>query len=85
MVLRRKALNSGASVGRPRVIGNAALSSMLIIRRVRRFLAETDGPTAVEYAIMLALIITVCMVSITKTWQPLEPYVQADGSLNTQR
>jgi pilus assembly protein Flp/PilA len=30
-----------------------------------RFLEEEDGPTAVEYAVMLALIIAVCFVAIT--------------------
>ncbi len=30
-----------------------------------RFLRSEDGPTAVEYAVMLALIIVVCIVSIT--------------------
>jgi pilus assembly protein Flp/PilA len=29
------------------------------------FLKAEDGPTAVEYAIMLALIVLVCIVSIT--------------------
>jgi pilus assembly protein Flp/PilA len=29
------------------------------------FLQSEDGPTAVEYAIMMALIIVVCIVSIT--------------------
>ena len=28
------------------------------------FLKEEDGPTAVEYAVMLALIVVVCLVSI---------------------
>jgi pilus assembly protein Flp/PilA len=32
---------------------------------VRRFLTSEDGPTAVEYAVMLALIIIVCLVAIT--------------------
>jgi pilus assembly protein Flp/PilA len=32
---------------------------------VRRFLREEDGPTAVEYAVMLALIIVVCIAAIT--------------------
>jgi pilus assembly protein Flp/PilA len=31
---------------------------------VARFLTSEDGPTAVEYAIMLALIIIVCFVAI---------------------
>jgi pilus assembly protein Flp/PilA len=30
-----------------------------------RFLKEEDGPTAVEYAVMLALIIVVCITAIT--------------------
>jgi pilus assembly protein Flp/PilA len=29
--------------------------------RVLRFLASEDGPTAVEYAVMLALIVVVCI------------------------
>jgi len=29
------------------------------------FLAKEDGPTAVEYAVMLALIIVVCLAAIT--------------------
>jgi pilus assembly protein Flp/PilA len=32
---------------------------------VRKFLKSEDGPTAVEYAVMLALIIIVCLVAIT--------------------
>jgi pilus assembly protein Flp/PilA len=31
---------------------------------VRRFLASEDGPTAVEYAVMLSLIVIVCMTAI---------------------
>jgi pilus assembly protein Flp/PilA len=33
--------------------------------RVRRFLASEDGPTAVEYAVMLVLIILVCLTAIS--------------------
>jgi len=32
---------------------------------VKNFLAKEDGPTAVEYAVMLALIIVVCITAIT--------------------
>ncbi len=32
---------------------------------VLRFLQKEDGPTAVEYAVMLALIIVVCLTAIT--------------------
>jgi pilus assembly protein Flp/PilA len=31
---------------------------------VKRFLSDESGPTAVEYAVMLALIIVVCIVAI---------------------
>ena len=30
-----------------------------------RFLASEDGPTAVEYAVMLSLIIVVCLTAVT--------------------
>jgi pilus assembly protein Flp/PilA len=30
-----------------------------------RFLKQEDGPTAVEYAVMLALIIVVCIAAVT--------------------
>ena len=36
-----------------------------IVRNTIRFLKREDGPTAVEYAVMLALIIIVCIVAIT--------------------
>jgi pilus assembly protein Flp/PilA len=32
---------------------------------VKNFLKNEDGPTAVEYAVMLALIIVVCITAIT--------------------
>jgi pilus assembly protein Flp/PilA len=36
---------------------------------VVRFLRAEDGPTAVEYAVMLALIIVVCITAITTLGQ----------------
>ena len=33
--------------------------------RAGRFLREENGPTAVEYAVMLALIIVVCIAAIS--------------------
>ena len=36
-----------------------------MISRVQRFLISEDGPTAVEYAVMLALIIVACVTIIT--------------------
>ncbi len=35
-----------------------------LISRVRRFLTSEDGPTAVEYGVMLALIIAVCAAGV---------------------
>ncbi len=37
---------------------------MVLLKYVRRFLESEDGPTAVEYAVMLALIIVVCLLAI---------------------
>jgi pilus assembly protein Flp/PilA len=35
------------------------------LRHTHQFLVSEDGPTAVEYAVMLALIIVVCLTAIT--------------------
>ena len=35
-----------------------------IVHRCVRFLKQEDGPTAVEYAVMLALVIVVCLTAI---------------------
>jgi len=32
--------------------------------KVQRFLVSEDGPTAVEYAVMLALIVIACMAGV---------------------
>ena len=37
----------------------------LLAKKVHRFLVSEDGPTAVEYAVMLALIIIVCLAAIS--------------------
>jgi pilus assembly protein Flp/PilA len=42
-----------------RWIGYTYMSA--VISRVHQFLVGEDGPAAVEYALMLALIITVCV------------------------
>jgi pilus assembly protein Flp/PilA len=36
-----------------------------LAQKVQRFLVSEDGPTAVEYAVMLALIIIVCLTAIS--------------------
>jgi len=35
------------------------------LSRLVQFLRDDDGPTAVEYAVMLALIVVVCITAIT--------------------
>lgn len=40
-----------------------------LMQKVVTFLKKEDGPTAVEYAVMLALIIVVCLVAITSLGQ----------------
>jgi pilus assembly protein Flp/PilA len=38
---------------------------MQFVKNTVEFLKREDGPTAVEYAVMLALIIVVCIAAIT--------------------
>jgi pilus assembly protein Flp/PilA len=40
-----------------------------LTKKLQRFLASEDGPTAVEYAVMLALIIIVCLTAINSIGQ----------------
>jgi len=37
---------------------------MNLFKSIKHFLISEDGPTAVEYAVMLALIIVVCLTAI---------------------
>jgi len=48
----------------------------VLAKKVQRFLASEDGPTAVEYAVMLALIVIVCLTAIRSIGQ------QASGTFN---
>jgi len=36
-----------------------------LVLKVQRFLVSDDGPTAVEYGVMLALIIAVCAATVS--------------------
>jgi len=49
------------------------------MKRILKFLREEDGPTAVEYAVMLALIIAVCITAVSAVG------TQASSSFNTSR
>lgn len=40
-----------------------------VLRSFAAFLRKEDGPTAVEYAVMLSLIIVVCIIAITALGQ----------------
>jgi len=41
----------------------------MFVRKIRSFLVNEDGPTATEYAVMLALIIVVAIAAITTLGQ----------------
>jgi len=36
-----------------------------LVKNTVRFVKKEDGPTAVEYAVMLALIVVVCVAAVT--------------------
>jgi pilus assembly protein Flp/PilA len=52
-----------------------------VSRHSVRFLKAEDGPTAVEYAVMLALIIVVCIGAVTTLGQRADATFQ-DVALN---
>jgi len=39
------------------------------LKAIKNFIQADDGPTAVEYAVMLALIVVVCIAAITTPGQ----------------
>jgi pilus assembly protein Flp/PilA len=53
----------GSQVGSQLQDKKDAMKSLL--KRSREFLVREDGPTAVEYAVMLSLIVVVCLNAIT--------------------
>jgi len=42
-----------------------------IVSHFRQFLTSEDGPTAVEYAVMLALILVACIAIVTTLGQSI--------------
>ena len=50
---------------RGRSDGNGGIPMKTLAQKVQHFLVSEDGPTAVEYAVMLALIVIVCLTAIT--------------------
>ena len=59
--------NNSVAIGRFWPGGHQQLGDPMknVALKIQRFLVSEDGPTAVEYAVMLALIIVVCIAAIT--------------------
>jgi pilus assembly protein Flp/PilA len=55
---------AGWNSGHPSTHFNERLLMIRIAKRLQGFVKSEDGPTAVEYAVMLALIIVVCLIAI---------------------
>ncbi len=51
-----------------------------MLKSLVNFLKREDGPTAVEYAVMLALIIVVCIAAITTLGQNANGTFQTVGN-----
>jgi pilus assembly protein Flp/PilA len=55
----------------------------VMLNAIKRFLKNEDGPTAVEYAVMLALIIVLCIVVIRQVGTSASAtFRQADSALS---
>ena len=52
----------------------------VLVRDVVSFLKAEDGPTAVEYAVMLALIVVVCIAAITNLGKNVNSTFTTTGS-----
>lgn len=57
-----------------------------MLNKIKHFLQSEDGPTAVEYAVMLALIVIVCLTAISSigtnanaTFQTIADSISAGG------
>ena len=49
----------------PQTLAEKGLNMKAMVHRVKDFFVSEDGPTATEYAVMLALIIVVAIAAIT--------------------
>jgi pilus assembly protein Flp/PilA len=55
-----------------------------VLNKVRRFLTSEDGPTAVEYAVMLALILVACISIVTTLGQTVSgTFSKVNGTLSS--
>ena len=56
-----------------------------LITKVQKFMQAEDGPTAVEYAIMLALIVIVCIAAIQLVGQAAnDAFENVAGEMSTR-
>src|ERR1022692_4862806 len=70
---------TGPNIGHPNGAGIQRKRGIVMrkwCQAVVQFIEREDGPTAVEYAVMLALIIVVCLAAITTLGQ------NANGTFN---
>jgi pilus assembly protein Flp/PilA len=51
-----------------------------LAKKLRHFLAADEGPTAVEYAVMISLIILVCFAAISTIGQKVNSVFSKVGS-----
>ena len=57
---------------------------MHFLTKVRQFLKNEDGPTAVEYAVMLALILVACITIVTTLGQSASrTFSRVNGALGS--
>jgi pilus assembly protein Flp/PilA len=75
MVSRTNTLLNG-NIDAPRERSRRTTTSRTAWRRICRFLSANDGPTAVEYGVMLMLILAVCITAVGLIGQ------QAQGSFS---
>lgn len=54
-------------------------------RSVVRFLAREEGVTAVECALMLALVVVICLVALTPVAQPANTPAEPTVSLEVEQ
>jgi pilus assembly protein Flp/PilA len=64
---------------RPRVEDSPGARSLGWTERANRFLLAEDGPTAVEYAVMLAFILIVCIATVTTLGTNTSAFFQASA------
>ena len=51
----------------------------MILRAIRQFLKDEDGPTAVEYAFMAVLILVACIIALVSLGQNTSQVFQQDS------